>query len=70
MLKTLKENLHHKTEANGVFTNIKNLTELKIKYNDIKNQIKLINSKSNNQLSSIINKEKWEQEFENLNLIK
>ena len=35
VLKTLKDNLHHKTEANGVFTDIKNLTELKIKYNDI-----------------------------------
>ena len=45
--------------------------ELLIKQNkNIKNQIKFINSKSNNQLSSIINKEKWEQEFENLNLIK
>ena len=39
--------------------------ELLIKQNkNIKNQIKFINSKSNNQLSSIINKEKWEQEFE------
>ena len=35
-----------------------------------KNLIKFINSKSTNQLSSIITKEKWEQEFENLNLIK
>jgi len=39
VLKTLKENLHHKTEANGVFTNIKNLTELKIKYNDIRKRL-------------------------------
>ena len=45
--------------------------ELLVKHNkNIKNEIKSINSKSTNQLSSIINKDKWEQEFENLNLIK
>ncbi len=37
---------------------------------NIKNEIKFINSKSRNQLSAIIKKDKWEHEFENLNLLK
>ena len=39
MLKTLKENLHHKTEVNGVFTDIKNLTDLRKKYKSIKKRL-------------------------------
>jgi len=45
--------------------------ELLVKRNkNIKNEMKFINSNSTNQLSSIISNDKWEQEFENLNLIK
>ena len=39
VLKTLKDNLHHKTELNGVFTDIKNLKELKVKYTDIRKRL-------------------------------
>ena len=39
MLKTLKHNLHHKTEVNGVFTDIKNLTDLRKKYKSIKKRL-------------------------------
>jgi len=39
VLKTLKENLHHKTEVNGVFTDIKNLTDLRKKYKNIKKRL-------------------------------
>ena len=39
VLKTLKEDLHHKTEVNGVFTDIKNLTDLRKKYKSIKKRL-------------------------------
>tara|TARA_B100000965_G_scaffold377447_1_gene371502 strand:+ start:368 stop:2425 length:2058 start_codon:yes stop_codon:yes gene_type:complete len=39
VLKTLSENLHHKTEVNGVIVNIKNLKDLKKNYRDLKKRL-------------------------------
>jgi acyl-CoA synthetase (NDP forming) len=39
VLKTLSENLHHKTEVNGVIVNIKNLEDLKENYRDLEKRL-------------------------------
>ena len=39
VLKTLSENLHHKTEVNGVIVNIKNLKDLKKNYRDLEKRL-------------------------------
>ena len=39
VLKTLSENLHHKTEVNGVIVNIKNLGDLKENYRDLEKRL-------------------------------
>mgnify|MGYP001467170809 FL=1 len=39
VLKTLSENLHHKTEVNGVIVNIKNLKDLKENYRDLEKRL-------------------------------
>jgi len=39
VIKTLKKNIHHKTEVKGVFTNIQNLNELKEKYLDLEKRL-------------------------------
>ena len=39
VLKTLNENLHHKTEVNGVIVNIKNLKDLKENYRDLEKRL-------------------------------
>ena len=39
VIKTLTENLHHKTEVNGVVVNIKNLKDLKENYRDLEKRL-------------------------------
>ena len=39
VIKTLTENLHHKTEVNGVIVNIKNLKDLKENYRDLEKRL-------------------------------
>ena len=39
VIKTLTENLHHKTEVNGVIVNIKNLKDLKENYQDLEKRL-------------------------------
>ena len=39
VLKTLSDNIHHKTEVDGVHINIKNLNELKEKYRDLEHRL-------------------------------
>ena len=39
VLKTLSENLHHKTEVNGVIVNIKNFKDLKENYRDLEKRL-------------------------------
>ena len=39
VIKTLKQNIHHKTEVKGVYTNIQDLNELKEKYLDLETRL-------------------------------
>ena len=39
VIKTLTENLHHKTEVNGVIVNVKNLKDLKENYRDLEKRL-------------------------------